>query len=98
AGSDLRHPQLADMQTPMGRFMNWYIGKGHRAAAKDPAGGCAFLRVTNLINPPPQLFPPATLSRGWIAALRRRDPAGSLACTPSRDEARRRATTMNVGG
>ncbi|HSR79942.1 MAG TPA: hypothetical protein VLL28_04115, partial [Hyphomicrobiaceae bacterium] len=99
AGSDLRHPHLADMQTPMGRFMNWYVGKVHRAAARDPAVGCAFLRVTNLMSPPTQLFAPATLSKVVIGALRRGDRAGSQACTPSRDETRRaRATTMSVGG
>jgi hypothetical protein len=99
AGSDLRHPQLADMQTPMGRFMNWYIGKVHRAAAKDPAVGCAFLRVTNLISPPTQLFTPATLSRVVIAGLLRRERAGSFLCPPGRDQKRRaRATTMSVGG
>jgi 2-polyprenyl-6-methoxyphenol hydroxylase-like FAD-dependent oxidoreductase len=98
AGSDLRHPQLADLQTPTGRFMNWYIGKVHRAAAKDPAVGCAFLRVANLISPPTYLFTPATVSRVVIAALRPRDRTGSLLCAPGRDETRRaRATIMSVG-
>ena len=93
AGSDLRHPQLADMQTPIGRFMNWYIGKVHRAAAKDPAVGCAFLRVTNLISPPTELFTPATLARVVLGALRRRVWAGSRAYTSSRDATRRARAT-----
>jgi 2-polyprenyl-6-methoxyphenol hydroxylase-like FAD-dependent oxidoreductase len=98
AGSDLRHPQLADMQTPVGRFMNWYIGKVHRAAAIDPAVGCAFLRVTNLISPPTQLFSPATLSRVVIGALRRRHRGGSLAGAPGRREMSRAHPTVRVGG
>jgi 2-polyprenyl-6-methoxyphenol hydroxylase-like FAD-dependent oxidoreductase len=97
AGNDLRHPQLADKQTTMGRFMNWYIGKVHRAAAADPAVGCAFLRVTNLMSPPTQLFAPATVSRVVIAATRRRPQAGSLAC--AQGKARRgHPTTMSIGG
>jgi 2-polyprenyl-6-methoxyphenol hydroxylase-like FAD-dependent oxidoreductase len=98
AGSDLRHPQLAHMRTPMGRFMNWYIGKVHRAAARDPAVGRAFLRVTNLMSPPTQLFTPATMSRVVIGALRRRDRVGSLTCASDREARRARATTMSVGG
>jgi len=72
AGSDLRHPKLAHMQTSMGRFMNWYIARVHRAAATDPGVGRAFLRVTNLISPPTQLFAPATMSRVVMGALRQR--------------------------
>ena len=98
AGSDLRHPQLADMQTPVGQFMNWYIGKVHRAAAIDPAVGCAFLRVTNLISPPTQLFSPATVSRVVIGALRRRHRGGSLAGAPGRREMGRTHPTVRVGG
>jgi 2-polyprenyl-6-methoxyphenol hydroxylase-like FAD-dependent oxidoreductase len=99
AGSDLRHPHLADRQTPMGRFMNWYVGKVHRAAARDPAVGCAFLRVANLMSPPTQLFSPATLSRVVVGALWRGDRASSLACPPSRAEKGRAcATTLSVGG
>src|SRR5262249_6955059 len=98
AGSDLRHPQLADMQTPVGQFMNWYIGKVHRAAAIDPAVGCAFLRVTNLISPPTQLFSPATLSRVVIGALRRRHQGGSLAGPLGRREMSRAHPTVRVGG
>jgi 2-polyprenyl-6-methoxyphenol hydroxylase-like FAD-dependent oxidoreductase len=98
AGSDLRHPQLAHMRTPMGRFMNWYIGKVHRAAARDPAVGRAFLRVTNLMSPPTQLFTPATVSRVVIGALRQRDRVGSLTCASDREARRARATTMSVGG
>jgi 2-polyprenyl-6-methoxyphenol hydroxylase-like FAD-dependent oxidoreductase len=96
AGSDLRHPQLADMQTPVGRFMNWYLGKVHRAAAIDPAVGSAFLRVTNLMSPPIQLFTPATMSRVVIGALRGRHR--SLACALGRHGMGRTRPTVSVGG
>ena len=38
------------------RFLNWYIGRLHRVAARDAAVGKAFLRVANLIDPPQKLF------------------------------------------
>jgi len=70
-GSDLRHPKLTHLQTPVSRFMNWYIGKVHRAGATDPNVACAFLRVANLTNPPGKLFAPATVLRVLLGNLRR---------------------------
>jgi hypothetical protein len=70
-GSDLRHPRLAHLQTRFGGFMNWYIGKVHRAAGVDPSVGCAFLRVANLTSPPGKLFAPATMLRVLRGSLSR---------------------------
>jgi 2-polyprenyl-6-methoxyphenol hydroxylase-like FAD-dependent oxidoreductase len=70
AGSDLRHPRLANLQTPMDRFMNWYIAKVLLAAAHDAWVGQAFLRVTNLMDSPAKLFAPMTMARVWLGALR----------------------------
>jgi 2-polyprenyl-6-methoxyphenol hydroxylase-like FAD-dependent oxidoreductase len=101
AGSDLCHPQLTHLQSSIGRFMNWYIAKLHRAAAVDPKVGLAFLRVTNLIGPPIQLFAPATLSRVVIGACRRKQIAGGrpIACALDHDETQRaRASAVSVDG
>ena len=96
AGSDLRHPQLAHLQTSMGRFMNWYIARVHWAAATDPVVGRAFLRVTNLICPPTKLFAPATMSRVVMGALAAK---GSRRCACGHDGAPGGgATTMHAGG
>jgi hypothetical protein len=71
AGSDLGHPRLAHLQTPVGRFMNWYIGKVHKAAAGDASVGEAFLRVANLMNAPAMLFSPKILSKVLVGNLKR---------------------------
>jgi 2-polyprenyl-6-methoxyphenol hydroxylase-like FAD-dependent oxidoreductase len=88
AGNDLRHPQLAHLQTPIGQCINWYLGKLHQAASTDPSLACAFLRVANLINPPTKLFAPATMLRVIRGNLRR---AGHrLRGTHRRDQPRTR--------
>jgi 2-polyprenyl-6-methoxyphenol hydroxylase-like FAD-dependent oxidoreductase len=69
-GSDLQHPRLSAQRTPMSRFMNWYIGKVHRAGAIDPAVATAFLQVANLTDPPGRLFAPAMVSRVIAGNLR----------------------------
>ena len=83
-GSDLRHPELTHLQTPLSRFMNWYIGKVHRAGATDPSVACAFLRVANLANSPGELFAPATLWRVLLGNLRRPGPPLSRDASPRR--------------
>ena len=45
----------------MVKFVNWYIGKLHIAAAGDPVVARAFHRVANLLDPPPQ--PDAAVNR-----------------------------------
>jgi 2-polyprenyl-6-methoxyphenol hydroxylase-like FAD-dependent oxidoreductase len=60
-GNDLRHPRLSHHQSMLGAFLNWYIGRVHRAGAVDPTIASAFLRVANLIEPPSKLFAGSTL-------------------------------------
>jgi 2-polyprenyl-6-methoxyphenol hydroxylase-like FAD-dependent oxidoreductase len=55
-GNDLAHPQVVGKRTPMGRFFGWYIGKLHRAAARDGLLGTRFLEVANLMAPPTALL------------------------------------------
>ena len=45
-------------RTTMGAFINWYLGKLHIAARKDPALTYAFNSVSNLLAEPPTLLKP----------------------------------------
>ncbi|MGF6779751.1 FAD-dependent oxidoreductase [Paraburkholderia sp. GAS334] len=64
-GNDLRHPQVKCARPPMLRFINWYIGKLHLAATRDSTLATAFLKVVNLMIPPPALLNPAIVWRVW---------------------------------
>ena len=62
-GGDLRYDDVDGERTGMGKFVNWYIGKVHIAAAGDPIVARAFHRVANLLDPPPSLMQPAIAFR-----------------------------------
>jgi hypothetical protein len=64
-GNDLRHPHVKGARPPMLRFINWYIGKLHLAAKRDSRLSIAFLKVVNLMIPPPSLLTPAIAWRVW---------------------------------
>ena len=64
-GNDLRHPQVKGTRPPMLRFINWYIGKLHLAATHDRTVATTFLKVVNLMAPPPSLLSPAIAWRVW---------------------------------
>lgn len=51
-GNDLRRPEVAGPRSAQTRFINWYIGKLHIAAQRDPRVAAAFLSVLNLMAPP----------------------------------------------
>ncbi len=70
AGGDLRHPRLDRHQSAFGRFLNWYLGKLHRAAAGDAGLALGFLRVANLMTPPASLLAPSTMLRVMRGNLR----------------------------
>ncbi|MBX6749766.1 MAG: FAD-dependent monooxygenase [Micromonosporaceae bacterium] len=61
--ADLRFPHVQGRRTRAVRFLNWYIARVHRVAARDGAVGKAFLRVANLIDPPQRLFAPAIAAK-----------------------------------
>jgi 2-polyprenyl-6-methoxyphenol hydroxylase-like FAD-dependent oxidoreductase len=75
-GNDLRHPQVKGARPPMMRFINWYIGKLHLAATRDSTLATAFLKVANLMVPPPSLLSPAIAWRIWRGS-RRPAPSGA---------------------
>jgi len=64
-GNDLRNPHVKGARPPMLRFINWYIGKLHLAAAHDSALAAAFLNVVNLTVSPTSLLSPAIAWRVW---------------------------------
>lgn len=63
AGNDLNDPRIEGQRTPKMRFVNWYLGKMFPVAQHDPAVAKAFLKVTNLVAPPPSLMMPAIALR-----------------------------------
>jgi hypothetical protein len=62
-GNDLRHPQVKGSRPAKVRFINWYLGKLHKAAQHDGKLATAFLRVANLEAPPETLLRPAVVAR-----------------------------------
>jgi 2-polyprenyl-6-methoxyphenol hydroxylase-like FAD-dependent oxidoreductase len=62
-GNDLRFPAIEGPRSPLTNFINWYVGKLHRAAHHDPAVSIAFLKVVNLLAPPPSILRPSVLWR-----------------------------------
>jgi 2-polyprenyl-6-methoxyphenol hydroxylase-like FAD-dependent oxidoreductase len=60
-GGDLRFPEVQGPRPLAARLRNHYLKRLMRVAGEDPEIALAFLRVTNLVNPPSSLFAP------WIA-------------------------------
>ena len=84
AGEDFRYPEV-EGRKPLGtNFVNWYVGKLHRAATRDPEVCRAFFKVMVLTHPPTTLFDPRiawrVLRSSWTArrAPRERDPTREL--------------------
>jgi 2-polyprenyl-6-methoxyphenol hydroxylase-like FAD-dependent oxidoreductase len=70
-GGDLRYEDVDGARNGMVKFVNWYIGKLHIAAAGDPAVARAFHRVANLLDPPPSLMQPSIALRILKGNLRK---------------------------
>jgi 2-polyprenyl-6-methoxyphenol hydroxylase-like FAD-dependent oxidoreductase len=62
-GADLRFAEVVGARTAKVKVLNGYVAKVHIAAQRHPVVGRAFLRVANLMAPPPSLFAPAVLAR-----------------------------------
>jgi 2-polyprenyl-6-methoxyphenol hydroxylase-like FAD-dependent oxidoreductase len=71
-GGDLRYGAVDGPRTAMMKFINWYIGKLHIAAAGDPAVARAFHRVANMLDPPPSIMKPGIAFRILQGNLRKR--------------------------
>jgi 2-polyprenyl-6-methoxyphenol hydroxylase-like FAD-dependent oxidoreductase len=70
-GGDLRYDGVEGARSAMVKFVNWYIGKLHIAAAGDPVVARAFHRVANLLDPPPSLMQPSIAFRILSGNMRR---------------------------
>ncbi len=62
-GEDFRFPQTTGPKPPGTDFINRYVAKVHRATLHDEVVGEAFLKVMNLMAPPPSLFHPRIMWR-----------------------------------
>jgi 2-polyprenyl-6-methoxyphenol hydroxylase-like FAD-dependent oxidoreductase len=69
-GNDLRYKQVAAPRSPLVRFINWYVGKLHIAAWQDEQVALAFLRVLNLVDPPPSILRPHVVLRVVLGNMR----------------------------
>ena len=79
AGADLDLPDTPGQPTLPARLINRYIERLHRAAGHDAELAGAFLRVTNLMAPPPSLFRPDRVLRVLLGGRRRRQPVSDRA-------------------
>ena len=78
-GADLAFARTEGRRGPMVNFLNWYIGKLHRAAHRDPVVALAFHKVANLIAPPPSILSPRIAWRVLRGNLRRAKPRAHAA-------------------
>lgn len=62
-GTDLSFPEVEGPRTPMVHFINWYVNKLHIAAHVDDQVSIAFLKVINMILPPPSMMHPRIIWR-----------------------------------
>jgi 2-polyprenyl-6-methoxyphenol hydroxylase-like FAD-dependent oxidoreductase len=60
---DLIFPQVEGRRTIAGQLLGRYIARVQAGAARDPALGRAFLRVTSLVDPPGALLRPSVIRR-----------------------------------
>ena len=62
-GNDLRMPETVGPRSAGLNFINWYMGKLHKAAQTDPVVAMAFFQVANLLAPPPSVMQPKVVWR-----------------------------------
>jgi hypothetical protein len=77
AGADLRFPETVGPGSKARDFINWYVSKLRKAAHRDLAASVAFIaasvafiRVTNLVAPPPSVMHPKIAPRVLRGNLR----------------------------
>jgi hypothetical protein len=89
-GSDLRMKQAVGPRTVAVRLINWYMAKLHKAAHTDAALSVAFLKVANLLAPPPSVLHPRIAAR---VLLRHLIPGGAIRSAPLSRAAARACTS-----
>ena len=70
-GNDLRFPEVEGTRSRLSRFINWYVDRLHIAAGRDPVVSVAFLKMVNMLEPPPSLLHPRLVWRVVRGNLRR---------------------------
>ena len=88
-GSDLRFPEVEGPRSAMVRFINWYMGRLQIAARHEATPALAFLRVANLLAPPPSILHP----RVALGVL-----SGNLHTARARAAGRRRTARLGPTG
>jgi len=86
-GNDLRIPQVEGRRTGMVKFINWYVEKLHHAAQHDEVVSVAFLKVINLLAPPPSIMQPGIawrVLRGNLRSPNKSRTAGSAGMATQR--------------
>jgi 2-polyprenyl-6-methoxyphenol hydroxylase-like FAD-dependent oxidoreductase len=68
-GNDLRVPETVGRRTFVGKVMNAYVSRLHKAAHHDRAVALAFHKVGNLLAPPPSILAPQIALRVLWANL-----------------------------
>jgi hypothetical protein len=81
-GTDLSYPEVEGERTPFIRFINWYIGKLHIAAQTDSQVSTAFLKVINMLAPPPSILHPRIIWRVIKGNLQQNEPQPSATQLP----------------
>jgi 2-polyprenyl-6-methoxyphenol hydroxylase-like FAD-dependent oxidoreductase len=69
-GADLRIPETVGRRSKGVDFVNWYLAKLHKAAHRDPVASRAFIRVANLVEPPPAVMHPKVAMRVLLGNLK----------------------------
>jgi 2-polyprenyl-6-methoxyphenol hydroxylase-like FAD-dependent oxidoreductase len=81
-GTDLSYPEVEGERTAFIRFINWYIGKLHIAAQTDSQVSTAFLKVINMLAPPPSILHPRIIWRVIKGNLQQNEPQPSATQLP----------------
>ncbi len=83
ASEDFRYPEV-NGKKPLGTaFINWYMGKLHRAATRDPEVCRAFFKMMNLLHPPTLAFDPRIIFRVLRDSFKLQQPKPKLPMRPA---------------
>lgn len=69
AGEDFRYSGVAGPKAPGTRFVNWYVGRIHRATHADPEIAAAFVKVLMSLEEPMSLLQPRIALKAMRPAL-----------------------------
>lgn len=70
ASEDFRYPEVSGKKPTGTAFINWYMGRLHRAATRDPEVCRAFFKMMNLLHPPTLAFDPRIVLRVMISSFK----------------------------